>query len=886
MLDHLPDIVITIDRKGIVLSLNRWITSGSVRDLLNTPIYEALDPTQVPSIKARIEQAFASGKADRFQMPAMEPDGTNTVLLDVRIVPVVSNEDRVKTAILLAQHTSQDEDPEPITVEGEPYNQSLIDSFPGLFYLFDSNGKMVQWNKAVSLILGYSDEEIANMDALEFCVPEQRALVTSTIKDVLDGNVRTIQAELLAKSGRRIPLIESGTRVDFDGKPCIAGLAIDMSSLTEARARLREAQNQYQVLVDTARVIICVVDADGKFNFANAYAGEGLGLDPDEIIGKSMWDLFPKTVADRQMGDIRKVITTGEPFSSLDKTSVQGVMRWYSTRIQQLPAVHGKSTQALVVTRDVHDEIMTRNELQRQLQCQSVLSSFSQSILASKDSLEQVVRVGLQHLSTLPDIDRSALFENYSDTSGRLCARVSCEVSSGSSDSAVSEDAFSFQNLTYEDGLERWETMMAEGKMIYGAPSLFPYSEKAILEQLKIEFFLAVPLFVHGKWYGFIALYRCDATRPWSEHELHAFTTAAGILGERLTNLKMYGDLRESEERYRTVVESSPYGIILADVETREFKYVNPQICKMTGFASSTMLKMRVDDLHPPELLDHVLRSFHDSVSGNIDVVRSMPVLRSDGSWFYVDINAVSVVVDGDKMVLGFLCDVTRQKEQHETLTQQRTRFRFLSKRLMEMQEDDRKLVAHELHDTVIQGLAAAQLHLENALHECTESERQHFENVSSVLAQSISELRSIISGLRPPMLEATGLVATVRWYMSSLTSNIRLSFEVKGDESPLDELLTTNLFRITQELVMNALKHSQAESLSVVIDFQSERILTLVIDDGIGFDWAQVRADWTRKSNLGLLSVSERTESMNGELRVETQPGKGTRIEVAVPRS
>ena len=126
--------------------------------------------------------------------------------------------------------------------------------------------------------------------------------------------------------------------------------------------------------------------------------------------------------------------------------------------------------------------------------------------------------------------------------------------------------------------------------------------------------------------------------------------------------------LRESEERYKALFDGSPEGILVVDIETKQFAYANPAICRMLGYTKEELNLMTVFDVHPKEDLDHVLSEFGGQVKGEKTLAASIPCLRKDGTVIYADIESAKVIVDGKECNVGFFTDITERKKTQEEL--------------------------------------------------------------------------------------------------------------------------------------------------------------------------------------------------------------------------
>jgi PAS domain S-box-containing protein len=133
------------------------------------------------------------------------------------------------------------------------------------------------------------------------------------------------------------------------------GTNIDITDRKKTDEALRENEEKYRTLVESAGETIATVDENGLFLFMNKIAAKRLGGKPEDYIGKTMWDIFPKEIADYQAGDIRTVINNGQGVTKVSLTNVQGEKKWYETVIEPLKNSEGKITAAMVIARDINE---------------------------------------------------------------------------------------------------------------------------------------------------------------------------------------------------------------------------------------------------------------------------------------------------------------------------------------------------------------------------------------------------------------------------------------------------------------------------------------------------------------------------------------------------
>jgi PAS domain S-box-containing protein len=211
-------------------------------------------------------------------------------------------------------------------------------------------------------------------------------------------------------------------------------------------------------------------------------------------------------------------------------------------------------------------------------------------------------------------------------------------------------------------------------------------------------------------------------------------------------------------------------------------------------------------------------------------------------------------------------------------------RLRSLSRRLVEIQETERRYVARELHDEASQALASLMVGL-RLLEQDAERPEAVVAGVSTLkqLVDSVIEdLHRLAMDLRPASLDHLGLVAALRQYVETTRDQHRLQvqYEVVGLDARLPPDVETAVYRVVQEAVTNVIHHARATRLDVLLERRGSQLIVLVEDDGIGFDPAAA----AQSGRLGLFGMHERTEMLGGKLVVESVPNGGTTVLMEVP--
>lgn len=239
--------------------------------------------------------------------------------------------------------------------------------------------------------------------------------------------------------------------------------------------------------------------------------------------------------------------------------------------------------------------------------------------------------------------------------------------------------------------------------------------------------------------------------------------------------------------------------------------------------------------------------------------------------------------------VVGVACDVTEKSQHAEALQRNSEELRAMGKRLVHVQEDERRRLAVELHDKVGQNLTALGISIELVRMGITsrdfkprELERRLID-AHGMVDQTSAIISNVMAELRPPMLDDYGLLAALEWYGGIFERRTGLLVQVRmegGMISPVPER-DLALFRIAQEALNNVLKHARATRIDIQMGRESDVMFMVIADDGRGFDPS---LNFITKGRLGMRTMRERALAVQGELKVQTGTDKGCRLTVRAP--
>jgi signal transduction histidine kinase/FixJ family two-component response regulator len=213
-------------------------------------------------------------------------------------------------------------------------------------------------------------------------------------------------------------------------------------------------------------------------------------------------------------------------------------------------------------------------------------------------------------------------------------------------------------------------------------------------------------------------------------------------------------------------------------------------------------------------------------------------------------------------------------------------RLRQLAQQLVLIQEEERRHVAHELHDVVGQSLTALNISLNLLLDDLCDDVHLH-ERVSRIIQlarATADQVRSMSYGLRPPLIDTLGLDSALQDLCDTFASHTEITINYRGqDVAGLTEAIQISLYRILQESLNNVAKHARATRIEVTFSASDTAVCLEIQDNGQGFDIKQ-SAMYTHHGGLGLIGMQERVAILDGKIDIESEPGMGTVVRVMVP--
>jgi PAS domain S-box-containing protein len=618
--------------------------------------------------------------------------------------------------------------------------------------------------------------------------------------------------------------------------------ALDRLELEAQRAgaltELRESEERYRTLAEAAQDMIFIHDREGRVEYVNRYAAERFKCLPDQLIGRSRASLFPPVVAARQKESLEKVFTTGQPYYAETLTPFPDKSVWLSTWLAPLLDASGGVRAVLGISRDITQRKEAEEDLRERKQELSVAVGRAQQYL----DVAGVVLVALDQNGCVTLLNRR----------GQTLLGYAVEELRGCNwfDKCVPERLRNEVRSVFE-------------KLMAGKLEVVENFENPVLTRDGEERLMA--------WHN--ALLR------------DAANTIVGTLssGEDITERRKAEErLRASEEKFFKAFHSSPDALAIVNLEDTRIVEINEGFTELFGYTADEARGHSTLELHiwkEPRVRNHLMRELAQKRS-----VRNLEVeLQNRQRHTLTCLFSGEVLeIGGQRCLLGVARDITERKRAELAIRQ-------LSGQLLNLQDEERRRIARELHDTTCQNLAALGMNLTRLGRKLGTPD----EEVGSLLAESqqlaersTQEIRTLSYLLHSPVLEVLGLPGALREFVQGFgtRSGLRTAFKAPANFGRLPQEVEMALFRVVQEALGNIHRHSGSPTAGVRLSRDAFEVEVEIVDAGRG-----IPPDKLTSLNLGLgelgvgiAGMRERLRQLGGRLEIESSP-KGTTVRATV---
>jgi PAS domain S-box-containing protein len=349
--------------------------------------------------------------------------------------------------------------------------------------------------------------------------------------------------------------------------------------------------------------------------------------------------------------------------------------------------------------------------------------------------------------------------------------------------------------------------------------------------------------------------------------------------------------LRDSEERFRELAENINEVFFVWDATegASRLLYVSPAYATIWGRSCESLYSSHQswkDALHPDDR-EWVLAELADSALEKINDL-TYRIVRPDQSVRWIR-DRIFPVHDENGVVVRLAeitVDITENKLAEEELRQVNEQLRDLSRRLFQVQDDERRHLARELHDEIGQALTAAKINVDSIESAEGSTQSLRLKETSTLLDNLLRLVRQISLDLHSSLLDDLGLAPALRSLLDqhARRAGLRAQFFATEPLENIDPEIQTTGFRIAQEAITNVLRHAKAQSVGVHLQTEAGLLQLKIVDDGNGFDLAEIEGRAQEEASFGLMGMRERAAWVGGCVQITSSPNKGTTVQVSLP--
>jgi|GEM_PF-3772123 len=937
----LPNIL--LDR---VLEIYPQYTADQILNMEISELYRdilEIDEGETSHKLEKIREALNTSQPVYFEekiTPLLKTNGTAESVM----IPIELN-GKISHILYVSKNVTEERESKKIITESEERMRLAVQNIPVMLDAFDETGNLLVWNKQCENVTGYTAEEmIGNPQAFEWLYPEKayRNTITkdweNTHLDYTDVSVITCKDG----SKRTISWIHQANSHPIPGWHDW-GIGIDITEQKETEAALVRSENLLSSMMDNLPGMAwrLKIDKDFTMVFASKGTKELLNIPCEEFLEKGLKprDFILKDYQNLVRQETYTSVKNMTPNELVIPIEVDGKIKWVLDRFKPVDLGNGEIVMDGMLI-DITDKYESEQRLQMAIEGarqgmwdwdlendKLELTQYASEILGFDIPLvENATEVFLSRVhpddqyATRKAIDEhlQGIVEYYEGeyriktqqdnwkwihTRGRVVEHSSDGKATRAIGTYVDIDIRKKTEFELIEKEKQLSSMMANlPGMVYRLDVVENYSLLFVSDGAQ-HIFGVYDKDIAGKGvtpWDFIVPEYHDSVRKNYQNHTESFEGAEQVMPitikgktkwvlDRFKAIKLENheividgvmlditDKLDNERMLSSLMSNLP-GMVYRSINDVQgtMEFVSAGALALTGYHPEEFESGQVTfkDITAEIDSDRIWREVEEALKENrpYTLIYKLKTKSNRLKWVWEQ----GSQIEGTKLLQGFVMDITDRIEAEEKIVST----------VIETEDNERKRISKELHDSLGQKLTTALLNL-NAFKKDMEEEHLGYSKLLTGLKNlnsAIKESRDIAHNLMPRSIENFGYVPSVQSIIAEVETVSGMNFEfydnLKGER--FDKQLEVHLYRITQEGINNILKYSQAKNVSIQLMVYQDDLILTIDDDGVGFDIDQVLKG---TSNFGIRSMRNRVNSISGNFNIDSSPNSGTILTVEVP--
>ena len=634
----------------------------------------------------------------------------------------------------------------------------------------------------------------------------------------------------------------------------------------KAEQAFKESEESFRKIFEDAPIGMAIINSDYSFVRFNQQLSDMFGYSKDELLTKTLLDTTHNDDLKTSQNKAKHIFSSKKHFikSEIRFLKKNNETLWVALSLSALQKEGNKVITALAMFEDITER----------KQAEDVLLNIAKGVSAKTGDL--FFRSLVENLAKTLHADYTFI--------GELAGRTNELIKTIS---VYAGNDF-LENFSYKLKNTPCKNVLHQQMCCYPENVQKHYPEDPILKKMQIAGYVGMPLIdASGNPLGLlVVLFRKPIVHV--EQTKSLLTIFAARASAELERRLAEKALRESEEKFRQIVETSQEGIWTIDAKGNT-TYVNDKMGEMLGYTTAEMTGKHLFDFMDETGKQISSKNIERRKKG-IQEMHEFSFLKKDGSVLHTLLSTNPLIDRNGKYTgaLAMVTDISDIKKIQVALKKSEEQLRNLSAHLQNSREEDRLMIAREIHDEIGQVLTALKMDLtlmerdvditQNSIHAETIVEEIH--SMKALIDTTIKKVRKLITELRPEVLDNLGLEAALHWQIEEFTKRTGIAHSIDVKEVSLEKHKAIAVFRIFQEALTNITRHAKAKNVDVQMIHKNHSYILKIKDDGIGFP-----EDILEHSNtFGLLGMKERALIFGGEVIVCSKPNQGTTININIP--
>lgn len=905
LLDAIEQSVIATDLDGIVIYWNRFaeqLYGWTAAEATGRNIIELVSPKPSLQQAEEIMTQLRGAQSWTGEFSARRKDGTSFLIQSVNS-PIYDDKGALFGIVGISQDITERKNTEKALLESENKYRTLVEQASDGIHTYDPNGNFLEVNSKLCEMLGYTSEELLQLNVKDLVPREDLAADPIRFDELRAGNTLLRERWLIRRDGTLFPAEISGTMIR-DG--VLQAIIRDISQRKRAEEALRNRENQLHLITDAIPLLISYVDREHRYRFVNRSYTEWFGKSRAEVIDKHLSEVLGEAAYQALLPEVETALSGVEvvferlvPYKSGERfirvnyipefDSLTGEVKGFHAFVQDI-SESKRAEEALrkseewlrnifeasrdgILVEDAGKIIYVNKSYVRLFGYDAPEELINQpvALVISPEDTERVLSFGSRRL-------RGEMPPSKYEFKGKRKDETLIEVEASVSITVIAGQTYITTMIRDISERKRAERLLEAQKqslelVVKGVPlvEVLTYLARVVEQQAADGDVVASILLLDED-----GLLRNGASPNLPEHYLqkieglkaepHVGTcSAAAALGKVVVTPDIAAD------RKWNGLAQLPLGLGLQSAWSMPISARDGRVLGTFG----TYFRERRE---PTALEFQVVEILARTAALAIERKQDEDELRRSHKELEVRVRERTEDLQKANEAL--------QMEIQERRLAEEARIEVL-RQLVNAQEDERRRIARDLHDQLGQQLTVLRLNLELLKKTCRDAETfAQIGQVQKVARQLDADVDFLAWQMRPSALDDLGIAAALDNYVRQWSKHFGIPAEFNADrfgKITLAPEAETNLYRITQEALNNVSKHAKAGNVDVLLEPRGNSLMLIVEDDGVGFD-PNKHTLREKGVSMGLIGMQERAALVGGTLEIESAEGEGTTIYARVP--